>query len=256
MLAVMAPSLTALLEDLATIQGDLRALLSELPEGAWELPTPSPGWTVRHQVRHLAHGEELGRLAASDPDGFAAELGRLITDLDAVERATVDPVLEPTEELQARWWDAAEGLRAAVAEGAAVITQQANKAYYEKAFATPARIAPDLLAKSGRKASVIGVADKHVLSDGTRTVELHKLRDAQHSDTYLMVWLPKERLLMEADAYTPAPPNSAAPAQPSPSHLNLVDNIQRLKLDVERILPLHGRIVPMGELYRMVGKGV
>ena len=117
MLAVMAPSLTALLQDLATIQGDLRALLGELPEGAWELPTPSPGWTVRHQVRHLAHGEELGRLAASDPDGFAAELGRLINDLDAVERATVDPVREPTEELRARWWDAAEGLRAAVADG-------------------------------------------------------------------------------------------------------------------------------------------
>jgi glyoxylase-like metal-dependent hydrolase (beta-lactamase superfamily II) len=153
-------------------------------------------------------------------------------------------------------FDHAGGLRAAVAEGAAVITQQANKAYYEKAFATPARIAPDLLAKSGKKAKVIGVADKHVLNDGTRTVEIHKLRDPLHSDTYLMVWLPKERLLMEADAYTPAPPNSAAPAQPNPYHVNLVENIQRLKLDVERILPLHGRVVPAGELYRMVGKGV
>jgi uncharacterized protein (TIGR03084 family) len=117
MLAAMALPLTALLGDLATIEGHLRDLLASLPGDAWERPTPSPGWTVRHQVRHLAHGEELGRLAASDPDGFAAELGRLIADLDAVERDTVDPVREPTDQLLRRWWEAAEGLRDAVAAG-------------------------------------------------------------------------------------------------------------------------------------------
>jgi uncharacterized protein (TIGR03084 family) len=117
MLATMAPPLTALLDDLATIEGDLRELLASLSAEAWDRPTPSPGWTVRHQVRHLAHGEELGRLAASDPAGFAAELSRLVADLDAVERATVDPVLEPTDDLLARWWEAAEGLRTAVADG-------------------------------------------------------------------------------------------------------------------------------------------
>jgi hypothetical protein len=37
-------------------------------------------------------------------------------------------------------------------------------------------------------------------------------------------------------------------------HVNLVENIKRLKLDAERILPLHGRVVPAGELYRMAGK--
>jgi hypothetical protein len=33
-----------------------------------------------------------------------------------------------------------------------------------------------------------------------------------------------------------------------------VKNIERLGLPVERILPLHGRIVPLSELYRMVGR--
>ena len=153
-------------------------------------------------------------------------------------------------------FDHSGGLRAAVAEGAAVVTQQANKAYFEKAFANPSRIAPDALAKSGKKAKVIGVADKHVLSDGSRTVEVHKLRDPLHTDTFLMVWLPKERLLIEADAYTPLPPNAAPPQPPNAYHVNLVDNLQRLKLDVDRILPLHGRIVPMSELYRTIGKSL
>ena len=151
-------------------------------------------------------------------------------------------------------FDHAGGLRAAVAEGAAVIAQQGNKAYYEKAFANPNRIAPDLLAKSGRKAKVIGVPAKHVLSDGARSVEIHKIQDPLHTDTFLMVYLPKEKLLIEADAYTPGPPNAPAPAKPSPAHVNLVDNLQRLKLDVARILPLHGRMVPASELYTAAGK--
>jgi glyoxylase-like metal-dependent hydrolase (beta-lactamase superfamily II) len=151
-------------------------------------------------------------------------------------------------------FDHAGGLRAAVAEGSAIIAQQGAKAYYEKAFANPNRIAPDLLAKSGRKAKVIGVANKHVLSDGTRSVEIHRLRDPLHTDTFLMVWLPGEKLLIEADAYTPAAPGTPAPAKPNPYHLNLVDNIQRLKLDVKQILPLHGRMVPAADLYAAAGK--
>ena len=31
--------------------------------------------------------------------------------------------------------------------------------------------------------------------------------------------------------------------------VNLIENIERLKLGVERILPLHGRVVPLSELY-------
>jgi glyoxylase-like metal-dependent hydrolase (beta-lactamase superfamily II) len=70
-----------------------------------------------------------------------------------------------------------------------------------------------------------------------------------HSDTMLMVYMPKEKLLIEADAYTPLPPNTPPPSTPNANHVNLIDNIERLKLTVERILPLHGRVVPLSELY-------
>jgi hypothetical protein len=33
-----------------------------------------------------------------------------------------------------------------------------------------------------------------------------------------------------------------------------VQNLERLNLQVNRILPLHGRIVPLAELNRLVGK--
>jgi hypothetical protein len=70
----------------------------------------------------------------------------------------------------------------------------------------------------------------------------------------MMVWLPKERLLIEADAYTPGAAGSAPPTPPNANNLNLVQNIERLKLDVDRILPLHGRVVPVAELHTAVGK--
>ena len=127
-------------------------------------------------------------------------------------------------------------------------------AWYEKALANPNRISPDLLAKSGRKAKVVGAGEKMVLRDGTRAVEIHHIQGSVHAAPFLMVYLPKERLLIEGDAYTPLAPNAAPPSPPNANNVNLVQNIERLKLSVERILPLHGRIVPMSELNRAIGR--
>ena len=38
--------------------------------------------------------------------------------------------------------------------------------------------------------------------------------------------------------------------------LNLVENIERLNLSVDRILPLHGRIVPVADLYAAAKKTI
>jgi hypothetical protein len=69
-----------------------------------------------------------------------------------------------------------------------------------------------------------------------------------------VAYLPKEKLLIEADSFTPAPPNTPPPAQVNPNHTNLVDNLGTLNLAVDRILPLHGRVVPASELYVAVGQ--
>jgi hypothetical protein len=70
----------------------------------------------------------------------------------------------------------------------------------------------------------------------------------------LMVYLPKEKLLIQADAFSPVAANAKYPVPPNPFTVSLADNIQRLKLDVDRHLPLHGRVVPMGELNKAIGK--
>ena len=151
-------------------------------------------------------------------------------------------------------FDHSGGVRTAVAEGATIVTQAGNKAFFEKVLANPNTINPDMMAKSGKKAKIMAVGDKQVMTDGERTIELHRIKDGVHNDTFQMVYLPKEKLLIEADAFTPPPPNTPAPATPNANNVNLVDNIERLKLSVDRILPLHGRVVPLDDLYVAVGK--
>ena len=146
-------------------------------------------------------------------------------------------------------FDHAGGLRTAVAEGATIVTQAANVPFFERAFATPSQIAPDRLAQSGKRAAFLAVNDKASLSDGTRTVDIHRISDSVHNDTFLLVHLPNEKILIEADAYTPLAPGAQPPSAPNANNVNLIDNIERLKLPVERIAPLHGRVVPLADLY-------
>lgn len=151
-------------------------------------------------------------------------------------------------------FDHAGGLRTAVAEGATLITSEAARPYFERVFANPNRIRPDALAQSGKKARIIGIKGKGEFSDGQRRVEIYPIEASVHASGFLMVYLPNEKLLIEADAFTPGPPNAAAPATPNDNHVTLVNNIERLKLDVARILPLHGRMVPVADLYTAIGK--
>jgi len=145
--------------------------------------------------------------------------------------------------------DHAGGLRAAAAEGATIVTQAANRPYLEKAFSTPVSIKPDRFAQKKAKAKFLEVKDQHTMTDGTRTIEIQRINDSVHNDTFLMVYLPKEKILIEADAYTPLPPNAQPPATPNANNVNLVENIEKKKLAVDKILPLHGRVVPAADLY-------
>lgn len=151
-------------------------------------------------------------------------------------------------------FDHSGGLRAAVAEGATLLTSSLAKPYFERTFATPNGVSPDLLARSGKTPTITGVNGKLVIGDGTRSVEIHEMQGSVHAVGFMLVWLPKERLLIEADAWSPGPPNSPPPAVPNALQVNLVQNIERLNLNVDRILPLHSRIATMAELNLMVGK--
>jgi glyoxylase-like metal-dependent hydrolase (beta-lactamase superfamily II) len=155
--------------------------------------------------------------------------------------------------------DHSSGLRAFVAEGATIITHQSNKAYLEKVLNAAHTLAPDAMSNSKNKPKFETASNLKILTDGNRVVELHHMRDFGHHEGMLMVYLPREKILLEADAYNPpAQPPTGASTVTSPYNLSLLDNVARLKLDVERIIPVHyaadNRIVTMAEVRRVSGR--
>ena len=65
-----------------------------------------------------------------------------------------------------------------------------------------------------------------MLTDGTHTIELYHLQNFGHHDGMLLVYLPKEKVLLEADGYNPQPATATPPNPPSPYTVSLLDNIR------------------------------
>ena len=149
-------------------------------------------------------------------------------------------------------FDHSGGVRAFAAQGVTIITHEINKPFFERVYGNPHRINPDSLSRSGRTAVIEAVGAKRVLTDGSRTLELYHIRGNLHNDGLLMVYVPKEKILIQADAFHPRP--GAAP-YPSPPQftVNLFENIQRLKLDVAQVLHIHGGMDPISIVAKAAG---
>jgi glyoxylase-like metal-dependent hydrolase (beta-lactamase superfamily II) len=138
-------------------------------------------------------------------------------------------------------FDHSGGIRAAVSEGLGVIAHKGTAAFYEDLVARKHTIAPDALAKHPKPLTLQTVDEELVLDDAATTVHLFPVTGNPHADTLLMAYFPNERILVEVDAYSPG-------AAVQPYAANLLENIQRRNLKVDRIVPLHGAIVPFSEL--------
>ena len=131
-------------------------------------------------------------------------------------------------------FDHASGLAPVVADGITIITQNDNKAFFEKALSAPRTLVGDSLAKAAQKPKIEGVAEKRVLQDRMHTVELHRVQNLGHTDGMLVAYLPKEKILFTADFNVPA-----AGQTPSPFIVTLVQNVERLKLDFDSHVLVH-----------------
>jgi glyoxylase-like metal-dependent hydrolase (beta-lactamase superfamily II) len=154
-------------------------------------------------------------------------------------------------------FDHSGGLRAVVAEGIPIITNEQNKAFYEQAWKNPHTLEPDKLSKNPKKPTFITVKDKYSITDGSQTLDLYFIQGNDHNGDMMLGYLPKQKVLIEADLFTPGPPNGGPPQPPLALTFGneLYDNLQRLKLDVTTIAPLHGRVVPYTDMLKTLGKG-
>ncbi|MFF2349847.1 TIGR03084 family metal-binding protein [Kitasatospora sp. NPDC058115] len=115
-----SPVLAGLLADLRDESAVLDGLVAALEPERWALDTPAPGWTVAHQIAHLAWTDGWSELAARDPEAFVAESGRVFGELaaagaDPVEDGAARGAAEEPAALLARWRTGRDRLAAALA---------------------------------------------------------------------------------------------------------------------------------------------
>ena len=151
-------------------------------------------------------------------------------------------------------FDHAGGIGAFMAGGATILTHQVGKAFYDRIYTAPRTVQPDLMVRSRQKPKIIGVGDRHVITDGKRVIELHRLAGNLHNDGLLVGYLPQEKILMVADAFSPRAPLTEPAKSVNPFTANLWENVQRLKLDVATILPIHGEKVGLDQLKLAAGQ--
>lgn len=90
--------------DLVTEGDVLDRIVAGLDDAQWRLQTPAPGWTIAHQVAHLASVAKLAQAAAAAPEVFKEQAAKATGDFDAAVQALLSPYLaNPPKELLARW---------------------------------------------------------------------------------------------------------------------------------------------------------
>jgi len=147
------------------------------------------------------------------------------------------------------------GLAPFVAEGAEIVTYKNNKKFFENAYSAPRTLLNDSLAQNKRKPKVMGIGEKQVFKDANHSLELHHIIDTDpekvHSDGIIVAYLPKEKILFQADFTLPA-----AGAMPNPFVQSLGANMGKLKLDFDRYLSVHASQTPQTRQDLMTATGV
>lgn len=139
-------------------------------------------------------------------------------------------------------FDHSGGIRAAVSEGLTVITHQGNAAFIEEIVTRPHTRVPDALTKNPKPLAMETVSDEKVITDGAMTVHLCPI-PGEHSETMLMAYLPKERALVVIDVYEPVGAVHMFAAR-------FIEDLKKRNLRVDRIVPLHGEIVPYARMVK------
>ena len=156
-------------------------------------------------------------------------------------------------------WDHAGGLRTAYAEGATIVTNELNKNFYERVILVPQprTLSPDRLSMFPFATTGPGPGhletyrDRYTISDGDQSIISYHVEGFNHAGDMAIVYLPKSKILINADM---GPPPAGAPAnQINANTIALYNNIKRLKLDVVQHVPIHGNPSSQADFERTVG---
>ncbi|MFD0134965.1 TIGR03084 family metal-binding protein [Streptomyces sp. NPDC003631] len=95
---------SSVIDDLGRESEELDRLVAGLEESRWALPTPAAGWTLAHQIAHLAWTDRAALLAVTDTEGFGAEVEKALASPDTwVDEAAGEGAALPPARLLSEW---------------------------------------------------------------------------------------------------------------------------------------------------------
>jgi hypothetical protein len=143
-------------------------------------------------------------------------------------------------------FDHSGGLRVAVAEGLTIITYKANEDFFRDLLARPHTIVPDELQQKPQPLKLVTVDDTMTMKDGTMEVQLYHLRDNVREGTNLFAYVPRDRILVQADLYD-------STWQFHHWGDNVITNIEKIrKLRVDKQVPIHGQIQSYRDMVKTI----
>jgi uncharacterized protein (TIGR03084 family) len=105
-----------ILDDLAAESQSLDDVVAE-PGTDWATPTPAEGWTIAHQIAHLAWTDAKTLIAVRSPDEFGQELKRAVVAGESyVGDAALEEGRKPPAQLLEEWRAGRADLAKALAE--------------------------------------------------------------------------------------------------------------------------------------------
>ena len=220
---------------------------------------------VRVETQKLAEGVFL--LGGASHNSVAVELKDSVAVIEAPidedrSLAVIEEVtrLAPNKPIRFlvnthQHFDHIGGLRTYLHIGATVVTHALNFDFYNRDVLnyTPRTLKPDMVAlwpptELTEGYNVETVRENYVITDGSRILQVFYVHPLAHAEGMLIAYLPRERLLFEADLFDSHLPR---PWRATPATRSLLGIVRTLKLDVSQVVPIHGQPVAWSEFTKI-----
>jgi glyoxylase-like metal-dependent hydrolase (beta-lactamase superfamily II) len=226
-----------------------------VPEAVKQAPAPNYG---RVDVDKLANGVYL--LGGGPANSYMVEFRDFVAVFEAPineERSlgVIEAVAKLAPNKPIRYliishphFDHIGGLRTYNHIGATVVTHYINLKFLNRDVLTyKARtVKPDIVSlwpptEVAEGYNYEGIQERYVISDDTRNLHVYYVQPLQHVSGMVMAYLPAERIAFEADLFDTH--EAPRPAQ-LPAMRSFMNQVQRMKLNVATVAPVHGKPVP------------
>jgi glyoxylase-like metal-dependent hydrolase (beta-lactamase superfamily II) len=169
--------------------------------------------------------------------------------------AVIDAIAKLAPDKPIRWlivshphFDHIGGLRTYLHIGATIVAHMKNIPFLNRDVLSyePRTVAPDIVSRWPPTEVAEGynyeaVQENYVITDNERILRVYYVQPLRHVEGMLMAYLPRERIVFEADLFDTHEPPKAVQL---PAMRSLATQVERMKLDVVTLAPVHGSPVP------------